>query len=77
MTVYILFSEETQKYYTGSTQNLDVRIFGHNNGKTISTKSGSPWKIVWTFQCKTRSEALKLEKKIKSRGAKRFLDSEI
>ncbi len=77
MTVYILFSEKAQKYYTGSTQNIDVRIFEHNAGKTTSTKIGRPWKIVWTVQCRTRSEAMKLEKKIKSRGARRFLDSEI
>ena len=75
MTVYILRSEKTQKYYTGITKNLENRIFEHNAGETTSIKHGIPWIVVWQFQCETRSEALKLEKKIKSRGAQRFLDS--
>ena len=32
-----------------------------------------PWQIVWTQECQSRAEAMKLEKKIKSRGIGRFL----
>jgi putative endonuclease len=71
--VYILFSESTKKYYTGQTQNLENRLIEHNGGETSSIKSGIPWMVVWSKACVTRSEAMKLEKKIKSRGAVRFL----
>jgi len=32
-----------------------------------------PWKLVYSFGCIDRKEALKLEMKIKKRGIKRFL----
>jgi putative endonuclease len=35
---------------------------------------GIPWTIVFTREFKTRSEAYELEMKIKSRGARRFLE---
>jgi putative endonuclease len=40
----------------------------------LSTKYGIPWELVKTFMCETRSEAILLEKKIKKRGAKRYLE---
>jgi putative endonuclease len=73
-TVYILYSSSASKYYTGSTQDLDNRLREHNSGETPSIKYGIPWLVVWQNQCETRSEAIKLENKIKKRGAKRFLD---
>ncbi|MEZ5045664.1 MAG: GIY-YIG nuclease family protein [Chitinophagaceae bacterium] len=71
--VYILFSESTQKYYTGQTQNLDNRLSEHNSGETKSIKYGIPWKLVWYQKEETRANAVRLEKKIKMYGAKRFL----
>ena len=72
--VYILFSESTNKFYTGHTQNLENRLIEHNQGETSSIKSGIPWKLVWNQSCPSRSEAMKLENRIKKRGAKRFLE---
>jgi putative endonuclease len=34
---------------------------------------GKPWILVFSKEFKTRTEAIELEKKIKSRGASRFL----
>jgi len=39
-----------------------------------STKGGSPWELVLQIEVSNRSEALILEKSIKKRGAKRYLD---
>jgi len=72
-TVYILFSKSTQKYYTGSTQDLENRLLEHNNGETKSIKHGIPWEVVWRTLLPSRAEAMQLEAKIKKRGAKRFL----
>jgi putative endonuclease len=71
--VYILYSQQSLRYYTGHTQNLENRLSEHNNGETSSIKPGIPWKLVWQTQCNSRSEAIRLENKIKKRGAKRFL----
>ena len=44
-------------------------------GLVPSTKTGIPWHVVLQIEAINRSEALILEKKIKKRGAKRFLDN--
>ena len=73
ITVYILFSETLNKFYTGQTEDFERRLTEHNRGKTAFLAKGVPWKLVWRFEVVSRSEALVLEKQIKARGAKRFL----
>ncbi|WP_169712772.1 GIY-YIG nuclease family protein, partial [Algoriphagus faecimaris] len=41
--VYILSSSKTNKYYVGSTDNLESRLKHHNAGSTPSTKPGAPY----------------------------------
>jgi len=72
--VYILFSQKRSRYYVGQTSNIKQRFKRHNDGFVPSTKSGLPWVLITTIVVKNRSEALKLEKKIKKRGIKRFLN---
>ncbi len=71
--VYILFSESCQKFYCGQTHDFENRLIEHNSGETKSIRSCAPWRPVWTKVVYTRLEAVALEKKIKSRGAARFL----
>jgi putative endonuclease len=47
----------------------------HNLGIVPSTKSGTPWELVLQIEVLSRSEAMVLERKIKKRRAKRFLDN--
>lgn len=72
--VYILFSLKRSRYYVGQTNNITERFKTHNKGYVSSTKSGYPWKLVLTIKVESRPEAMKLEQKIKKRGAKRFLE---
>jgi putative endonuclease len=72
--VYILQSESTLKYYSGHTQNIENRLSEHNKGETSSIRHGIPWKLVWESEAANRSQAMRLEKRIKARGAKRFLE---
>ncbi len=65
--VYIL--QNTQgKRYTGHTDNLERRIFEHNNGLTgFTTNIGGPWKLIYKEEnIKTRSEAMKREEFFKT-----------
>ena len=73
-TVYILYSETLKKFYTGQTYNLEKRLEEHNRGKTPFMAKGKPWKLIYSKAVDSRADALKLEKQIKKRGAKRFLD---
>ena len=74
MKVYILYSRSLDKYYVGQTKNIEQRIERHNQGKVSSTKRGVPWEVVYDIVLKDRSEAVFLEKKIKGRGEKRYLE---
>ena len=71
--VYILYSDRCKKFYTGHTDNFANRFVEHNNGETKSIKACIPMSLIWSNEVVTRSEAMMLEKKIKSRGAARFL----
>jgi putative endonuclease len=76
--VYILQSERTGQYYSGQTSNLERRIDQHNDPAYQLSKTtkrfGGPWKLIWSCGCIDRSEAMKLERSIKHRGIKRYLD---
>ena len=64
--VYVLQSESTKHFYTGSTSNLSLRLSQHNSGETKSTKNRGPWKLVHREEFATRSEAMRRESFLKS-----------
>ena len=74
MYVYILQSEKTKKYYCGQTQDLVRRLYRHNSGLEPYIKSGLPWKLVISFEVNDRAASMKLEKSIKQRGIRRYLE---
>lgn len=52
--------------YTGITNDLEKRISIHNSGKGAKyTKNRLPVVLRWSTQCESKSEASKLEWKIK------------
>ena len=65
-TVYILRSVKTGRFYIGSTGDVEKRLEEHNSCGVRSTKAYVPWKIVWTEEQLTRTEALQRELQIKS-----------
>jgi putative endonuclease len=71
--VYILRSLKNRRHYTGITTDLERRLTEHNNGDTKSTRAHTPYERIWESEEMSRSKALKLEIKIKKRGAARFL----
>ncbi len=71
---YVLFSKSIIKYYVGQTIDINKRLEEHNRGKTKFMKTGIPWCIEYYETFKTRAEAVRLENKIKKRGAARFLE---
>ena len=75
--VYILQSESTGRYYCGQTKRLNVRLREHNDPDYVTTlttkRFEGPWKLAWARECASRSEAMRLEKQVKTRGIGRFL----
>ena len=64
--VYVIESLKSGRLYTGFSDNIERRLIEHNSGKTKSTKNRGPWVLMGFIQKNTRSEAIKLEKKLKS-----------
>lgn len=60
--------------YTGISNNVSKRVSDHNNGKGAKyTRSRSPVTLKWSQSCDNRSEASKLEYKIKKLSRKQKL----
>ncbi len=71
---YILKSRTSGRYYTGYSSDPSRRLQSHNAGKVTSTRNKGPWYMVWSASFHSKSEAIQLERRIKKRGAARFLN---
>jgi putative endonuclease len=74
---YILYSEKLDKFYVGHTNNLIRRFHEHNSFQSSSTKSGTPWELVFSKEFYTNSEANKFELKIKSMKSRKYIEEMI
>jgi putative endonuclease len=72
--VYILYSPSTNHFYVGHTNNIDKRIEQHNAGRTISTKRGRPWTVVYKEDFPSKAAAYNRELEIKSIKSKVFIE---
>lgn len=65
--VYILQNLKSNRYYIGSTDNIDRRLSEHNRGQTKSTRyAKNLWILVFKETFDTRYEAHRRELQIKS-----------
>ena len=74
-TVYIIYSEKSDKYYTGSCEDLSIRIAQHNAGRNKSTKPGIPWIIKHTEVFNSLKEARAREAQIKKMKSRKYIES--
>ena len=71
---YILYSSELDRYYTGySSMTAEDRLSYHLTNHKGYTKRAKDWVIVYVEEHDLKELALELERRIKKRGAKRFL----
>ena len=75
--VYVLLSANGRRTYVGITNDLARRLQQHNGelpGGAKSTRGGRPWSVGVTYgPYTTKSEALKVELKVKKLSGKRRL----
>ena len=64
--VYIIFSENSNLHYIGHTNNLEDRLLRHNSNRNKFTKGKGPWKLITSARCSSKSDAYRLELKLKS-----------
>jgi len=74
--VYILYSKVFDKYYIGQTNNVEARLFRHNNSKFKSfTSKYRPWKVVAEiFIGNDRGNAIVIERYIKKQKSREFIE---
>ena len=64
--VYIIYSDKFDMYYIGQTNNVRHRLEEHNSDKAGYTISCQPWILVYEQKFNSRTEAMILEKYLKS-----------
>jgi len=62
--VYIIKNSDNI-FYKGYSTDPYERLIYHNNGNVKSTKPCLPWELACIIEKPTRSEAMRLEKKLK------------
>ena len=74
--VYNLYSRVLNKYYVGSSEDVDKRLDFHHNPteRRKFTVRGAPWIIVCTLACDSREHALRLESFIKRMKSRDFIE---
>ncbi len=76
-TVYILYSKKIKNHYTGFTsQSIEEKLSYHNYNNKGFTGNSDDWKVIYTQVHMSNHEAMKIEKQIKKRGAKRYLEDQ-
>jgi putative endonuclease len=73
--VYIIHSPRFDKYYVGETSMVQGRIEQHITGKykSASTFFTNDWELHLEIELDSRTEALVIEKYIKSMKSKKFI----
>jgi putative endonuclease len=71
--VYIIHSPSADVYYVGQTNDFSLRLQRHNSGQETYTRIYAPWEKVLVLSKPSRSEAMKLERRLKNLNRERLL----
>jgi putative endonuclease len=71
---YILYSKDYDRYYVGSTEDIEARLKRHNSKMVPSTRKYSPWILVYTEFYDTRAAAFSREQAIKSMKSRQYIE---
>ena len=71
---YILYSQKLNKYYVGSTTDIERRLEEHNRGKENFTRTGTPWILVYKETFENLQEARSREHYIKKQKSRKYME---
>ena len=74
--VYIIYSNKTDKYYIGTTDDFNKRLEEHNNAvyPNAYTRNGVPWILKKCFFCELSKDAYFMERFIKRMKSRDFIE---
>ena len=72
--LYILKSKKNDRFYIGSTNDMERRLNEHNSGKTKSLKYLRPLEVVFLKEFENERDARQMEKKLKKFKNKNILE---
>ncbi|RWU04342.1 GIY-YIG nuclease family protein [Pedobacter chitinilyticus] len=74
--LYILYSDNSDKYYIGYTNDYERRFHEHNHSdRTTFTSKHRPWILKVVFECgEIEIEAIHLERFIKKQKSRKLLE---
>ena len=74
--IYILYSESSDIYYVGYSDNFELRFEQHNHSENLTfTSKHRPWLLKAVYSCGTsQSDAMKIEKFIKKRKSRKLIE---
>ncbi len=73
---YALYSPVYDKIYIGYSADVEKRLASHNDDRNTGwTAKYKPWQIVYTEEFRTKAEALKREKQLKTSRGRNFIRS--
>jgi len=75
--VYILQSKKNNRFYIGSTNNINRRLEQHNKGLVISTKNIKLLELRAILPCATIEEARICEHRLKDYKSKKIIEKVI
>ena len=74
--VYILYSKNIDRYYTGYTSDIDKRLEFHKSAESHKfTYRGGSWQEYLLLKCTSKSQALEIEKHIKRMKSKVYIQN--
>ena len=72
--VYIIYSAEIDQYYIGHSADLVDRVYRHINSGSKSTKKTNDWKLMYSEETETKSQAVRREKEIKNKKSRKYIE---
>ncbi len=73
--MYILYSSKLDKYYVGSTNNIEDRLERHLLSKKGFTSKADDWQLKYSEVFNTRKEALSRERQIKKWKSRKIIET--
>ena len=77
--VYAIYNRKNNKFYIGQSVDLTARLELHNEKefKGYTSRFDGHWEIIYSEQVKSRTDALKREKQLKSFRGREFIKQHI